>query len=122
MQSLLFGSANKPFDGPDATGFEWLSRNADEVAKYVDDPKCGFVISTGSLKDLYAGSAAASNPEAIDAIPKNLPIYVMSGTEDPVHSEQGDIERLLTASTMEDAITFFIVERAGESTLGRMFT
>ncbi len=97
MQSLLFGSANKPFDGPDATGFEWLSRDADEVAKYVDDPKCGFVISTGSLKDLYAGSAAASNPEAIDAIPKNLPIYVMSGTEDPVHSEQGDIERLLTA-------------------------
>ena len=26
MQKLLFGSANKPFDGPDATGSEWLSR------------------------------------------------------------------------------------------------
>ncbi|MFT7651312.1 MAG: alpha-beta hydrolase superfamily lysophospholipase [Candidatus Azotimanducaceae bacterium] len=99
MQSLLFGSANKPFDGPDATGFEWLSRDAVEVQKYVDDPLCGFVISTGSLKDLYTGSAAASDADAVAGIPKTLPIYVMSGTEDPVHSERADIERLLAAYT-----------------------
>lgn len=97
MQSLLFGSANKPFDGPDATGFEWLSRDTAEVAKYVADPDCGFVISTGSLRDLYAGAAVASNPDAIAGVPRSLPIYVFSGTEDPIHSEQADIERLLTA-------------------------
>ena len=38
-----------------------------------------------------------SNTDAIAGIPKTLPIYVMSGSEDPVHSERADIERLLTA-------------------------
>lgn len=95
MQSLLFGSANKPFDGPEATGYEWLSRDAEEVKKYVDDDMCGFVLSTGSLKDLYGGAALAQIPENLVSVPEQLPIYVFSGTEDPVHSEQADIQRLL---------------------------
>ena len=33
MDKTIFGDANKPFDGPDATGFEWLSRAAREVQK-----------------------------------------------------------------------------------------
>lgn len=97
MQSLLFGSANKPFDGPDATGFEWLSRDPAQVKLYVDDPQCGFVISTGSLKDLYAGSASASDPAGVSRIPKQLPIYVFSGSDDPVHGEKADVERMLQA-------------------------
>ena len=30
-------------------------------------------------------------------IPKALPIYVFSGTDDPVHGEQKDIQRMLQA-------------------------
>lgn len=97
MQSLLFGGANKPFDGPDATGFEWLSRDPVEVKKYVDDPFCGFVIATGSLKDLYAGSAIAQAPGSLEKVPSTLPVYVFSGTDDPIHGEQADIERMLDA-------------------------
>ena len=33
MANLLFGQANKAFDGEDASGFEWLSRDADESAE-----------------------------------------------------------------------------------------
>jgi alpha-beta hydrolase superfamily lysophospholipase len=94
MQKLLFGSANKPFDTPTATGFEWLSRDPEEVTKYIEDPLCGFVISTGSLVDLYAGAAQASNPININRIPKSLPIYMFSGADDPVHGEKQDIQRM----------------------------
>ncbi len=97
MQSLLFGSANKPFESPGATGFEWLSRDPDQVRLYVGDPMCGFVIATGSLKDLYAGAAVASDPVSVDTIPRHLPVYIFSGTADPVHSEREDIERMVEA-------------------------
>jgi alpha-beta hydrolase superfamily lysophospholipase len=93
MQRLLFGSANDPFKGP--TGFEWLSRDADEVARYVADPKCGFVLRVGGLCDLFAGSRATRKPAAIAGIPKQLPLYVLSGTDDPVHDGGKGLDRLV---------------------------
>jgi len=97
MQKMLFGDANKPFDGPQASGFEWLSRDAAEVQKYVDDDACGFVLTTGSLMDLFEGSAKNMQADVLAKIPKDLPIYVFSGTQDPVHGEQKDIQRMLQA-------------------------
>lgn len=96
LQRLLFGGANKPFDGPEATGFEWLSRDAGEVAKYIDDPGCGFVIATGSLIDMYRGTNQASRPEAVARIPGTLPIFVFSGADDPVHGEQRNLQRMVS--------------------------
>jgi alpha-beta hydrolase superfamily lysophospholipase len=97
MQKALFGSANRPFDTPEATGYEWLSRDAQEVQKYVDDPGCGFVLSTQSLVDLYAGSAATQQTKSVEKIPKDLPMYVFAGSEDPVHGEKQDIVRMVNA-------------------------
>ncbi len=97
MQNLLFGGNNKPFDAPDANGFEWLSRDADEVQKYIDDEACGFVLATGSLMDLFEGAAKNMQADVLANIPKTLPIYVFSGTDDPVHGEQKDIQRMLQA-------------------------
>lgn len=95
LQSLLFGNSNKPFDAPGATGFEWLSRDPVEVKKYVDDPLCGFVLTTGSLVDLFAGAAAAQSEVCIARIPRTLPIYCFAGSDDPVHGGRADIDRML---------------------------
>lgn len=97
MQNLLFGGSNKPFDGPQATGFEWLSRDADEVQKYVVDELCGFVVSSGSLIDLFDGAKLARNSSLLDRIPERLPIYIFSGADDPVHSEQKNLNRMVGA-------------------------
>ena len=94
LSGLLFGQANSDFDDEDATGFEWLSRDAVEVQKYVDDPHCGAVLRTGSLLALFAGAREAAKPANIAAIPKDLPIHVLSGTADPVHGELKNLERL----------------------------
>ena len=93
MQRLLFGSANDSFEG--TTGFEWLSRDADEVARYVADPKCGFVLRAGSLCDLFAGARWTRKRAATARIPNDLPIYVFSGTDDPVHEKGKGLDRLL---------------------------
>lgn len=97
MQNALFGTSNKPFDGPGATGSEWLTRDQSEVMKYVEDDQCGFVLSVGSLVDMYAGLASAQDPLCIEKIPADLPVYIFSGDEDPVHGELEDINRMLDA-------------------------
>ena len=96
LQTLLFGSANKNFeDTPNATGFEWLSRDAAQVAAYVKDPMCGFVPCPRSVCDLFAEERAAGRPEAVSAIPRSLPVYFFLGTADPVNNELKNTKRLL---------------------------
>ena len=94
LANLLFGQANKEFDNEDATGFEWLSRDLDEVRKYVDDPHCGAVLRTGSLLAMIRGTKEAASEKSIARIPQPLPIYVLSGTADPVHNELKGLDRL----------------------------
>jgi alpha-beta hydrolase superfamily lysophospholipase len=97
MQNAIFGNSNAPFDGPGATGYEWLSRDQEEVATYIADEQCGFVLSPASLIDMSQGSAISQDKLSLLRIPQNLPIYIFSGAEDPVHGEQADLERLVNA-------------------------
>ncbi len=97
MQKAIFGSFNDPFDSPDATGSEWLSRDRGQVAAYVADDQCGFVITPGSLVDMGQGSAVAANELAHENIPVELPVYVFAGSEDPVHGELVDLDRMVNA-------------------------
>ena len=96
LANLLFAQANKAFESAEATGFEWLSRDADEVQKYVDDPHCGAVLRAGGLLALFRGAKEAASPAHIAGIPGSLPIHVISGTADPVHNEMNNLNRLFS--------------------------
>ena len=95
MQNAIFGNSNAPFDGPGATGYEWLSRDQEEVATYIADDQCGFVLSPASLIDMSQGSAISQDKLSLLRIPQTLPIYIFSGAEDPVHGKQVDLDRLV---------------------------
>ncbi len=95
MQRAVFGSANARFGEADSTGYEWLSRDREVVQKYVEDDKCGFVLTIGSLIDMFVGAGAAQDPMAIEQIPKGLPIYIFAGEEDPIHNEHKDLDRMV---------------------------
>ena len=83
VQALLFGEQNKPFR-PARTPYDWLSRDAAEVDKYVADPLCGFALTNQLAADLVAALADLASPRLAAQIPKTLPIYVFSGDRDPV--------------------------------------
>ncbi|MGI9324997.1 MAG: alpha/beta fold hydrolase [Pseudomonadales bacterium] len=95
MQKLLFGKSNDAFDGPTATGFEWLSRDPEQVQHYVDDDFCGFVLRTASLVRLFNGAREAARETNVRTIPKTLPLYIFSGSDDPVHDDQSNLQRML---------------------------
>jgi len=95
LQKLVFGNANKAFDAPGSNGYEWLSRDNEQVQVYVNDPLCGFVLSSGSMVDLFRGTREAVRRANVGSIPKQLPLYIFSGSDDPVHNGEQDLNRML---------------------------
>ena len=83
INKLVFGSFNKTVAQP-KTPFDWLSTDTDTVEKYINDPLCGFVPTTGLFMDLFNGLAKINDPNGIRQIPSGLPILLLSGLDDPV--------------------------------------
>jgi len=96
MQKLTFEDYNKAF-APNRTEFDWLSRDPEEVDKYVADPLCGFAVSTQVWIDMLAALDRISNPSNVAKIPKGMPIYLFAGARDPVGDYGKGVKRLREA-------------------------
>ncbi|HFA51941.1 MAG TPA: alpha/beta hydrolase [Bacteroidetes bacterium] len=83
LNLLSFGKFNEPFK-PNRTAYDWLSRDEAEVDKYVEDPLCGTVFTTGFFIDLLKGIGLINNKNTFEKTPKDLPIYLFAGAKDPV--------------------------------------
>jgi alpha-beta hydrolase superfamily lysophospholipase len=83
LQKLSFGNYNRAFE-PTRTEFDWLSRDAAEVDKYVNDPLCGFDVTTQAWVDLMGGLIEIEQPKNQARVPKSLPVYLFAGSDDPV--------------------------------------
>jgi alpha-beta hydrolase superfamily lysophospholipase len=79
VESLL-ADYNTAFE-PARTGFDWLSRDAAEVDRYIADPMCGDdnPLTYGYLIDLFDVLAAAR--EKLASI--TCPVFVIAGDRDP---------------------------------------
>jgi alpha-beta hydrolase superfamily lysophospholipase len=81
MYDMNFKSNNRDWKQEEgATGFEWLSRDKAEVQKYIDDPWCGFVSPATLWLEFVRGFEKIYDSENEQKIPKNLPIYFISGS------------------------------------------
>jgi alpha-beta hydrolase superfamily lysophospholipase len=89
----MFAGFNEPFAGPNATGFEWLSRDPAEVQLYVDDPWCGEPLSNGFVADMMSGMQQTWTGGGEASVSTDLPVYVFSGEEDPVGGTKADSVR-----------------------------
>ena len=83
LQSLMFGEFNKRFK-PARTEFDWLSRDTAEVDAYLADPLCGFEFTNQLAVDLLDALGQLLRPERLARIRKDLPVYIFSGSDDPV--------------------------------------
>jgi alpha-beta hydrolase superfamily lysophospholipase len=88
-----FQDYNKLFGGP--TGFEWLSRDAAEVQRYVSDPLCGFAFTHSLVRDIFVGFARMRDPEREACIPTTLPVLIIQGELDPVGENLAGTRRLV---------------------------
>lgn len=105
LKALVFDGNNKAFGGSgttsssttssSTTGYEWLSRDKGQVRAYMEDPACGFVLRNGSMVEFFSGAKASGKASTISSIPQQLPILVLSGEADPVHSGLANLNRLI---------------------------
>jgi alpha-beta hydrolase superfamily lysophospholipase len=93
LTALTFGAYNRPFQPPQ-TAFDWLTRDQAEVDRYVSDPYCGGVFTAGFFVDLFDGVLWTYRPRVMARIPKNLPVYLVSGAEDPVGGQGKGVKAL----------------------------
>ena len=85
VTGLAFGSYNKRIK-PQRTDYDWLTRDDAIVDKYIEDPACGFTFTLAGYSDLFNVIAYVSSDSWYKLVPKDLPLLIVSGTEDPVGS------------------------------------
>ncbi len=96
IQALSFGAFNKRFK-PNRTDFDWLSNDPSQVDAYVADEDCGFPITTESWFQLFSALSDLYSPDQLIKIPKNLPILIVSGDQDPVGQFGNGVKKLSAA-------------------------
>lgn len=83
LQFVSFGNFNQKFK-PNRTECDWLSRDADEIDKYIADPLSGFDASTGLWMDFFDGLIDLFTPATFGKIATDLPMFILGGSDDPV--------------------------------------
>ncbi len=99
LEFVSFGSFNKAFK-PNRSDFDWLSRDPQEVDKYVEDPLCGFRCSNQLWLDLLGGLQQITALNNLAQIDNSLPLLVIGGGSDPVSDghRQQDLGNALRAA------------------------
>ena len=83
LNKMSFGSFNNNIEEV-ITNFDWLCTDEEEVRKYIEDTHCGFIATNQFFADLTSGLITITKPKEIKKIRADLPILLISGSDDPV--------------------------------------
>ena len=83
VNNTAFGSYNKRIE-PARTTHDWLTRDEKIVDKYLADPWCTFMFTVNAYYHMFRGIEYLQDPAHLAKVPKDLPLLVVSGAEDPV--------------------------------------
>ena len=83
VAGLAMGSYNQRFK-EEKDEYAWLSTDASLRDAYRKDPLCGFPFTTSAMGDLIRLTKLCNRSGWFSALPKDLPILLVSGAEDPV--------------------------------------
>ena len=78
----------KPYRRYDLTGKtlsnSWLTKDEEIVKAYYEDPCCKFMFTINGYLALFEAVLYDGQPENAAKIPKKLPLFIISGQDDPV--------------------------------------
>ncbi len=87
------------------TKFDWLSHNEASIDKYIADPACNFVFTLNGFRAMADLLGRVQDVSKMEDIPKDLPILITGGKEDPVGSYGDALQRLYTIYKNELKLT-----------------
>ena len=80
---------------PARTPFDWLSRDPRVPDAFMADPLCFAPLQPASTASFLAASSRLADPQALSGIRTDLPVYVFSGSEDPVGQQWEGVRTLI---------------------------
>ncbi|MGN0140688.1 MAG: alpha/beta fold hydrolase [Roseburia sp.] len=85
IKKLTWG---KPFRSYDLSGRNlnnsWLTKDTEIVRNYYADPRCTFTFTLNAYLGMFEAVAFDCNQKNVDKMPKSLPVFIVSGADDPV--------------------------------------
>jgi alpha-beta hydrolase superfamily lysophospholipase len=69
---------------PARTPFDWLSRDNAEVDAFINDPLCFPSLKPDSMQSFLDAFPRLADPLEIRKVREDLPVYIFSGSDDPV--------------------------------------
>lgn len=91
--SLIVGEKDNPL--------AWLSVDAENRLAYSNDGLCGFTYTLRGYRDMFAVMCEACEASWAYKLPQDLPIFIISGANDPVGSKGRGV--LVVADNLVDA-------------------
>lgn len=83
LRAMAFGAYNKQV--PDAkTPNDWVCSDPAVIDAYTADPMCGFAEAAGLDRDMLYGIQCNQKKDNLAAMPKELPVLFVAGSQDPV--------------------------------------
>lgn len=83
INNMAFKGYLKKIPNP-RTKFDWLSHNEESIDKYIANPMDNFVFTLNGFGTMAELLKRVQDVGRMDDIPKNLPILITAGKEDPV--------------------------------------
>ena len=96
VRKLSFETYNKKF-APNKTDFDWLCSDEEQLSDYLNDDGCRRAISSGLFWQLLASMKRTGDKHALYSWDKNMPVMLMSGTDDPVGDNTKGVREVFKA-------------------------
>lgn len=94
MHQLVLGNYNRSF-GSARTKNDWLSKDQDSVDSYCYDPFCNFKFTCSAYCDFFNIMLDLKLRRQEEQIPRSLPLFLLSGADDPVGEFGRGVKRVL---------------------------
>ena len=96
IDNIAMGSYNASFE-PVRTRHDWLTKDEAVVDAYEENPLNQFMFTVNGYDTLFRAIRSAQSRKNLNGIPKDLPLLVVSGGDDPV-GDFGRSPRLVAES------------------------
>lgn len=92
LKKMTIGNMHKYFEEDDPNC--WLTRNDEVLKSYDKDPKCNFSFTCNGYLNMFRLIKNANKKSSLKNIDGNLPLFIVSGRDDPVGNFGKRVEKL----------------------------
>ena len=82
IDTIAFGGYNRKT--PKRTHCDWVSRDEEEVDKFIADDLCGYKYTVSGMRALFTLLKQVSSRRWFNSVPLSMHILMLSGSKDPI--------------------------------------